>query len=125
MRPTSGVPSVGHTMVRSTPPAILWPPSAFKCRGPTGAQLPVRSTQQLWSRGHSARGVGPERFEAKRNHADYDVHLPHPTGDESNAVAAAEFILQTLDALTSAERTQITDAIKLYEQAIRDVTWTP
>lgn len=72
---------------------------------------------------HAASALSDLR--RKRNHADYDVQLSLPKGDETNAIAAAEFILQTLDALTPAERTQITDTMKLYEQAIRDVTWTP
>ena len=40
-------------------------------------------------------------------------------------VAAAEYVIQILDALTASERTQITDAMKLYEQQIGDVTWHP
>jgi hypothetical protein len=40
-------------------------------------------------------------------------------------VIDAEQILQTLDALTPANRTQITDAMKQYEQQVGDVTWRP
>jgi uncharacterized protein (UPF0332 family) len=61
----------------------------------------------------------------RRNRADYDVAAPFPTALASGQVAAAEYVIQTLDALTPAERTQITDAMKLYEQQIGDVTWVP
>jgi uncharacterized protein (UPF0332 family) len=60
-----------------------------------------------------------------RNEADYDVGVPYAVGIATKAVAAATRIVQTLDALTPAERTQITDAMKVYEQGIGDVTWTP
>jgi uncharacterized protein (UPF0332 family) len=59
-----------------------------------------------------------------RNQADYDVDSPFPSA-AVEAVADAESILQTLDALTPAELTQITDAMKVYEQQIGDVTWQP
>jgi hypothetical protein len=42
-----------------------------------------------------------------------------------DAVSDAESILQILDGLTPTKRTQITDAMKLYEQQIGDVTWKP
>ena len=58
-----------------------------------------------------------------RNKADDDVDAPFPAA--ASAIADAESILQTLDALTAAERTQITDAMKRYEQQLGDVTWVP
>jgi hypothetical protein len=60
-----------------------------------------------------------------RNGADYDVRAPFPASQAADAVADAEPILQTFDALTPAEQTQITDAMKVYEQQIGDVTWHP
>jgi len=60
-----------------------------------------------------------------RNEADYDVRPPFPAVQAADAVADAEQVLQTLDALTPAELVQITDAMKLYEQQIGDVTWHP
>jgi uncharacterized protein (UPF0332 family) len=61
----------------------------------------------------------------RRNRADYDMHRANSASDAADAVIDAEFIIQTLDALTSIERTQITDAMKVYEQQIADVTWQP
>src|SRR2546423_1109621 len=55
---------------------------------------------------------------SRRNYADYDVAAPFSAALASSQVAAAEYIVQTLDALTPAERTHITDAMKLYEQRI-------
>lgn len=60
-----------------------------------------------------------------RNHADYDLRRPLPTNAVADGIADAELVLQTLDALSPAERTQMTDAMKSYERAIGDVTWHP
>ena len=60
-----------------------------------------------------------------RNQADYDMHRPLLPTAGPDAVADAEFVLQSLDGLTPVERTRITDAMKLYEQGIGDVTWMP
>src|SRR5206468_1835863 len=59
----------------------------------------------------------------RRNRADYDMHPPCLAGDAGDAVVDAEQILQTLDTLTQPELTQITAAMKVYEQQIGDVTW--
>jgi uncharacterized protein (UPF0332 family) len=64
-------------------------------------------------------------WRGQRNQADYDMGLTVPIKAATDAIAAAEFVIQTLDALTPAERTQITDAMKVYEQQIGDVTWHP
>jgi uncharacterized protein (UPF0332 family) len=61
----------------------------------------------------------------RRNQADYDVGLVVPIKAATDSVAEAEAILQTLDSISPAERTRITDAMKLYEQGIGDVTWRP
>lgn len=61
----------------------------------------------------------------RRNRADYDMRAAITGGDATDAIADAERILQTLDALTPADRIQITDAIKHYEQQVGDVTWQP
>jgi hypothetical protein len=53
------------------------------------------------------------------------LHLPCYASDAADAVLDAEQVVQTLDALTPAERVQITDAMKVYEQQIGDVTWHP
>jgi uncharacterized protein (UPF0332 family) len=60
-----------------------------------------------------------------RNVADYDVHSTFVAQEATMAVTRAADIIQILDALTPAERTRITDAMKLYEQQIGDVTWQP
>jgi uncharacterized protein (UPF0332 family) len=62
---------------------------------------------------------------SRRNQADYDVGQPFPPHLAAGAVADAADILHAFDALTPAERTQITGAMKLYEQQIGDVTWHP
>jgi uncharacterized protein (UPF0332 family) len=62
---------------------------------------------------------------ARRNQADYDVPIPFSAALASSQVAAAAYVIQALDALTPAERTQIAGAMKLYEQQIGDVTWHP
>ena len=62
---------------------------------------------------------------SRRNVADYDVRPPFPFQDAATAIADAANVLRILDSLTPAERTRITDAIKLYEQQISDVTWQP
>lgn len=60
-----------------------------------------------------------------RNRADYDMRSPFLVSHATDAVADADQILQTFDALTLAERSRITDAIKDYERQIGDVTWRP
>jgi uncharacterized protein (UPF0332 family) len=61
----------------------------------------------------------------RRNFADYDVRSPYAAPDAVRSVADAEEVLRILDALTPAQSVQITDAMKLYEQGIGDVTWYP
>src|SRR5436309_2678182 len=61
----------------------------------------------------------------RRNDADYDLHRAFPAGTPAKSVTDAETIVQVLDALTAAERSQITDAMKIYEQQVGDVTWQP
>ena len=60
-----------------------------------------------------------------RNQADYDMNRPCPKAVAATQLRVAHQILQTLDALSPAERTQVTDAMKLYEHQIGDVTWHP
>jgi uncharacterized protein (UPF0332 family) len=66
---------------------------------------------------HELRGL--------RSQADYDVLRMLPPNAAADSVADAELVLQTFDALTAAERTQITGAMKVYEQQVGDVTWHP
>ncbi|MFO0811464.1 MAG: HEPN domain-containing protein [Gemmataceae bacterium] len=60
-----------------------------------------------------------------RNRADYDLRLPFDKVDGIDSVDEAEQAIQGLEAVTPAEFTQITDAMKLYEQSVGDVTWQP
>jgi hypothetical protein len=61
----------------------------------------------------------------RRNQADYDLGPAIPRKAATDSVADAESIFRTLDALTPPELTRITDAMKVYEQAVGDVTWRP
>ena len=59
-----------------------------------------------------------------RNRADYDMNRPLPQAMAAGQVQAAEWIIQILDAIVEPTRTQITDAMKVYERdVLKDVTW--
>lgn len=62
-----------------------------------------------------------------RNHADYDLRRLFPAKIASDQVQAAEQIIRLLDAARQEPtRTQITDAMKIYERdVLKDVTWHP
>jgi uncharacterized protein (UPF0332 family) len=62
-----------------------------------------------------------------RNRADYDVEQTLDQHDARVQVQAARIIIQTLDgASTDPLRSQITDAMKIYERdVLRNVTWQP
>jgi hypothetical protein len=60
-----------------------------------------------------------------RNAADYDLGGVFPARDAVDSIAQADAVIRTLDGLSPAQRTQITDAMKLYEQGAGDVTWQP
>jgi uncharacterized protein (UPF0332 family) len=61
-----------------------------------------------------------------RNQADYDFQLVISQGVATARVQVAGRIIQTLDAIQDPVRTQITDAMKIYERdVLRDVTWHP
>ncbi len=63
----------------------------------------------------------------ERNHADYDEHRTIIRGIAAQCVQRAEDIIQALDAAAIEPiRTQITDAMKIYERdVLHDVTWHP
>ena len=63
----------------------------------------------------------------QRNRADYDSHPPRTQPMAANEVKNAEEIIQALDAAAvEPVRTQITDAMKVYERdVLHDVTWHP
>ena len=62
-----------------------------------------------------------------RNRADYDLERPYARYTAALQVQAARQIIQTLDAaVQDPTRTQITDAMKVYERDIlQEVTWQP
>jgi uncharacterized protein (UPF0332 family) len=62
-----------------------------------------------------------------RNRADYDWHRPFGQPLARPQAATAQQIIQALDAArTDPIRTQITDAMKVYERdVLHDVTWHP
>ena len=62
-----------------------------------------------------------------RNFADYDVDLSLTQATAARQVGTARLIIQQLDAAAlEPTRTNITDAMKLYENnVLKQVTWTP
>jgi uncharacterized protein (UPF0332 family) len=64
---------------------------------------------------------------SQRNRADYDSHSSLLQATAVNEVKNAEDIIQALDAAAvEPARTQITDAMKVYERdVLHDVTWHP
>lgn len=63
----------------------------------------------------------------ERNRSDYDAHLTVHQAMARNHIQRADEIIQALDAAAIEPiRTQITDAMKIYERDIlKDVTWQP
>jgi uncharacterized protein (UPF0332 family) len=93
-----------------------------------------RAHGYLWLRlsnaGHAdtmtaGRDLGQLRRE--RNWADYDDHRTITQIDAIQSVQEAEDIIQALDtAAIEPIRTEITDAMKIYERdVLKDVTWHP
>jgi hypothetical protein len=62
-----------------------------------------------------------------RNRADYDETPALPQSQAAASVQLAERVILELDtARTDPIRTQITDAMKIYERdVLQDVTWSP
>jgi hypothetical protein len=60
-----------------------------------------------------------------RNEADYDIRPSFPIRAAARSISDAEAVILALDTTAPATRTRMTDAIKLYEQSIGDVTWQP
>jgi hypothetical protein len=61
-----------------------------------------------------------------RNRADYELNRPFLQSLAQSQLIEAERIINTLDGLIPAARTQITDAMKVYERdVLGDVTWQP
>jgi uncharacterized protein (UPF0332 family) len=73
----------------------------------------------------AARRLGTLRDE--RNRCDYDLYLMIPQTTALLRIQAAQDIIQELDAARNEPtRTQITDAMKIYERdVLKTVTWHP
>jgi hypothetical protein len=91
-----------------------------------------RAHAYLWLRlsncGASAVArAGAELNSLRGDRADYDVERTADHADLQLQVQAARKIVQALDtAGVEPTRTQITEAMKIYERdVLRDVTWTP
>jgi uncharacterized protein (UPF0332 family) len=62
----------------------------------------------------------------ERNRADYDVNVPLSSSTAAALVRDAEQIMLALDGVVEPTRTQITDAMKIYERdVLQDITWHP
>src|SRR5437899_834592 len=72
-------------------------------------------------------GAALNQLRADRNQADYDLHRPLSQRLATSEVQAAAGIIQALDtAKLEPIRSQITDAMKIYERdVLQDVTWHP
>jgi uncharacterized protein (UPF0332 family) len=61
-----------------------------------------------------------------RNQADYDLNVYFRQAEADAQLRASEQVIQVLDNLSPATRTQITDAMRVYERdVLKDVTWQP
>lgn len=96
--------------------------------------LAERAHGYLWLRlanaGHADVRNAGNRLNAlrrERNRADYDAHISVIQSIARTHVRRAEEIIQALDAAAiDPVRTQITDAMKIYERdVLKDVTWHP
>jgi hypothetical protein len=70
-------------------------------------------------------GADLDTLRQLRNRADYDLHYPLSQQLAAAQVSTATEIIRRLDAARSLPtRTQITDAIRIYERdVLHDVTW--
>jgi uncharacterized protein (UPF0332 family) len=93
-----------------------------------------RAHGYLWFRlsnsGHTDTMTAGRHFgqlRSRRNTADYDDRRAILQADAIQHVRLAEEIIQALDAAAvDPVRTQITDAMKIYERdVLKDVTWRP
>jgi uncharacterized protein (UPF0332 family) len=75
----------------------------------------------------SRAGQNLSYLRSKRNRADYDAQVTMSHAEVSGYVQTAEEIIRAFDAARlEPTRTQITDAMKLYERnVLRQVTWRP
>jgi uncharacterized protein (UPF0332 family) len=93
-----------------------------------------RAHAYIWMRLSNAGHLDVERAGTRLNHlrgernaADYDEHRPVVQLYAARHVQTAQEIIQALDAAAvEPVRTQVTDAMKIYERdVLHDVTWHP
>jgi hypothetical protein len=110
--------------------------TADRCASPTGAAVnsegrkPWDLIYRLSNCGEptvAQAGGDHDQLRGDRNEADYDLDRPIPTNAPGVSVQLAESIIQTLEAAAQGPtRTQITDAMRVYERdVLGDVTWHP
>lgn len=97
---------------------------------PRGDQAHVYLSRRLSNCGNLSVGRAGSDMNAlrgDRNRADYDVTLAFDQHNATIQVQTARQIIQVLDASrTEPTRTQITDAMKIYERdVLKQVTWGP
>jgi uncharacterized protein (UPF0332 family) len=99
-----------------------------------GVPRAERAHAYLWLRlanaGHADVELAGRRLNhlrGERNAADYDEHRAVVQSHAARQVATAEAVIQALDAAAvEPVRTQVTDAMKVYERdVLHDVTWHP
>ena len=86
----------------------------------------------LWMRLSNCGGASLQRagqllnsLRTERNRADYDIDVPYPQAAAQPELGVAGQVIQTLDTgRVEPTRTQITNAMRTYEQTVlRVVTW--
>ena len=67
-----------------------------------------------------------DRLRYLRNQADYEENQGFDAKTATHQIPIVQAVIQTLDNLTTAERTQIRDAMIIYERdVLQNVTWRP
>jgi uncharacterized protein (UPF0332 family) len=98
---------------------------------PRGEQAHAYLWLRLTNSGHpdvEQAGRRLDQLRRDRNRADYDLGIPLDQRDALNRAQTAQDVIDLLDAIatTPSIRTQITDAMKVYERdVLGQVTWHP
>ena len=97
-------------------------------RVPRAEQAHIYLAHRLQNCGEPAvqqAGIDLDALRRIRNQADYDLHQPWTAALAVAQVLVAEQVIQALDAAAlEPTRTQISDAMRVYEQTVlRVVTW--
>jgi uncharacterized protein (UPF0332 family) len=98
-------------------------------RVPFGERAHAYLWLRLYNGGHPQIRLAGQRLNdlrTERNRADYELRRPVRQAQAAGHVRLAEQLIQILDATSASTRTQITDAMKLYERdVLKQVTWHP